>query len=105
MECEEGEIVGSPVGEQDPNSGLGSLGEKSDLRSSVQGDSLLSLEMVQLREEVACLKQALHSAKLAGPGMGGSGQGFIHPASKARGGRDRENVLHTPAVEDRRKLV
>lgn len=38
MECEEGEIVGSPVGKQDPNSGLGSLGEKNDLRASVQGD-------------------------------------------------------------------
>lgn len=37
-------------GKQDLNSGLGSLGEKSDLWSSAQGYSLLSSEPVLLRE-------------------------------------------------------
>lgn len=69
------------AGKPDLNSGRDSLREKSNLRSSVQWDSLLSSELIQLREEVACLKQALHSTKLAGLGIGASGQDcFPSPA-------------------------
>lgn len=66
------------AGKPDLNSGRDSLREKRNLRSSVQWDSLLSSERIQLR---ACLKQALHSTKLAGLGIGASGQDcFPSPA-------------------------